>query len=346
MGDSERIRSLLQKVMRGKDLSFEDSVECAEIIVEGGCEAEIVSALLTALRMKGESSSEIAGFARVMLEKAVKPRISQDAVDTCGTGGDGSHTFNVSTACAVVLSCAGIPVAKHGNRAVSSSVGSADILEKIGVKIEVAPDEVEYELQTKGFVFLFAPLFHPAMKNVAPVRRKLGIRTIFNLLGPLTNPVEPSFQMIGVSSYEFAVRMGEAISVLRRPKNGVLVVGSSEDGEIDEVSICGETRVIEISEGKVRSEWKIFPEDFGVKRRKLETLRYLKEPVLEFLEVLEGNCREELIDFVCANAGVALMFLGKVRSLKEGFELSRELLLSGAVFSHLKRIKEHSVRNT
>lgn len=339
MSNSELIKSLLKDIVDGKDISLEDSKICAQGIIDGVVSPEVISALLVALRMKGESPQEIAGFAYKMIEKSLKPKISFEVFDTCGTGGDQAHTFNASTATAIILSSMGIPVAKHGNRAVSSSVGSADILEKIGVNINVKPEDVPKELEEKKFVFLFAPLYHPAMKNVAPIRREIGIRTIFNLLGPITNPARPQSQIIGVMSETIAEKISEAITILGSPKNALIVVGSlNENKKIDEVSICGETLFIEIKDSKVKSKYKVSPEEFGIEKSTAESIKYNGEPSREFLDVLRGKGRKELINFVCANAGAALFFKGKAKNLKEGFEKSKDFILSGKVIEHLRSL--------
>ncbi|MCS7214231.1 MAG: anthranilate phosphoribosyltransferase [Candidatus Calescibacterium sp.] len=340
MESSDRLVSLLRKVVDGGDLNLEESKTCAEIIMEGKVPPEIVSALLVALRMKGEASDEIAGFAYKMIEKALKPEISFDVVDTCGTGGDLAHTFNASTASAIVLSSMGFPIAKHGNRAVSSAVGSADILEKIGVKIDSKPDEIKSELESKNFVFLFAPLYHPAMKNVAPIRRQLGIRTIFNFLGPITNPLRPKAQLIGVMSKEVARKIAQAILVLGSPKKAFLVVGSIDGSEnkIDEVSVCGDTLFIEIDGSSIRSEFTVSPSDFGAKKVSIESLRY-KDPVSDFVDTLSGKGREELVDFVSVNVASALYLLGKVKSFSEGFEVSKNFIISQKVVPHLSKLR-------
>lgn len=339
MINSEVIKSFLKTVVDGKDISFDDSKTCAQAIIDGTVSPEVISALLVALRMKGESPQEIAGFAYKMIEKALKPKVNFEVFDTCGTGGDQSYTFNASTASALVLSSMGIPIAKHGNRAVSSFVGSADILEKIGININIKPEDVSKELEEKKFVFLFAPLYHPAMKNVAPIRKEIGIRTIFNLLGPITNPARPRSQIIGVMSEKIAEKISEAITILESPKNALVVVGSlNENSTIDEVSTCGETLFIEIKDSKIKSKYKVSPEDFGIKRAPADSIKYKEDPRREFLDVLNGKGREELINFVCVNAGSALYFFGKAKNIKDGFQICKDSIISGKVSEYLKRI--------
>lgn len=346
MGSLENFRSLLKKVVERMDLSFEEAKTCAELIIDGQIPPEMVSAFLVALRMKGETPNEIAGFAYKMIEKAVKPEVSLDVIDTCGTGGDLSHTFNASTACAVVLSSMGIPIAKHGNRAVSSAVGSADILEKIGVKIEVNPHEVQRELENKRFVFLFAPLYHPAMKKVSSVRRQLGISTIFNFLGPITNPLRPRVQIIGAMSEEVAYKIAKSILILGSPKKAFLVVGSVEGSEnkIDEVSICGDTLFIEIDGSEIRSEFVLSPSDFGARKAAIESIRY-KDLVTDFIETISGKGRQELIDFVSVNVASVLYLLGRARSFAEGFQISKDFILSGKAGLHLNKIRHTDLKS-
>ncbi len=321
-----------------KDLGYEEAKFCLELIVSGKVSTELISAFLTALHLKGETEEEIAGFAMTMREKAVKPdlRINKNLLaDTCGTGGDGLHTFNASTASAILLSAMGIPVAKHGNRAVSSKSGSADILEKVGVKIEIPPDKVGEELSRKNFVFLFAPLYHPVMKSVAPIRKELGIRTIFNLLGPLTNPAEVGNQLIGTISPDFARKIANAVRILRNPQRALIVVGEVNGKFTDEISPCGRTLAIEIKEGKL-DEFFIDPDDVGIKRVSLDEILYRGEE--EFLLTLQGKSHEALINFVCLNSAGVLYLMGKARDIKEGFEKAKSFILTGKAYDHLKSI--------
>ncbi|MEM4865614.1 MAG: anthranilate phosphoribosyltransferase, partial [Acidilobaceae archaeon] len=252
-------RAILNKLVNGERLSEEDSMSIALSIMDGEIPEVVISAILVALRIRGESVDEIVGFAKAMRMKSLKIPCSY-AIDIVGTGGDGIGTLNVSTASAVLTSIV-YPVAKHGNRAVSGKSGSADVLEFLGYRIEIEPDKAIELISKTGFVFLFAPLYHPAMKRVAPIRKTLGIRTIFNILGPLTNPAGTKRQVVGVFSKSFAPIIAEAAARLDFEK--VLVV-HGEPG-IDEASPSGLTHVYEVKRSKIEY-YTLQPEDFGVKR--------------------------------------------------------------------------------
>ncbi len=337
------LQEILKKVVEGKNLGFEEAKEAVIRLMSGEEPPEIISAFLVALRMKGETPEEIAGFAQGMREKAVRVDIGDiPAIDTCGTGGDGLNTFNASTCSAIVVSAIGVPVAKHGNKAVSSKTGSADILEKVGIPVNIPPEKAKDELVSKNFVFLFAPIYHPAMKEVAPIRRKLGIRTIFNVLGPLTNPAGVRRQIIGVFSPEYARKVAEAISTLGAEKVAV-VCGKTEKGYIDEVSPCGKTLLIEVSkEGKITEGW-ITPEELGLKKRwTVDDIRQSENPEKDFQDVISGeggDTKSPLIDFVSANAGIALWIAGKVSYPEKGVEKVKEELRSGRVKKHFEKLK-------
>jgi len=325
------IKNFLKKLVDGKSLSFDEAKKCAELIISGSISQTLTSAILIALRMKGETPEEIAGFAHAMRESAIKPEIPPDIkpIDTCGTGGDGIGTFNASTCSALILASMGIPVAKHGNRAVSSQIGSADILEKIGVKIEVKPEDVPEELRTKNFVFLFAPMYHPAMKNVAPVRRELGIRTIFNLLGPLTNPARVKRQIIGVFSPDFAEKLADAIQNFE-PEKVLVFSGEIVNGKfIDEISPCGMTFFFKI-EGRKKEKFSANAKDIlGKEIGPEEIIQSGNNPEEEFLLVLEGRAKESLIDFVSLNVGAGLFIVDKAKDIKDGYEKAKDFILSG-----------------
>jgi anthranilate phosphoribosyltransferase len=339
----KKFREIFGKVVQGKNLNFEEARFCADLIISGKAPQNLVAGLLVALRMKGETSEEIAGFAHEMRQKAVKPKISDEnikPIDTCGTGGDGLHTFNASTASAIILAAEGIKVAKHGNRAVSSKLGSADILEKLGVKINVEPEEVERELKEKNFVFLFAPKFHPAMKNVAPIRKELGIRTIFNLLGPITNPVGVKRQIIGVFSPDFAEKIAQALSLLGTEKT-LVFSGETEEGFfIDEISPSGRTFFFKLENGKIE-KFELDAREILGKKHKLEELKQSEsKPEIEFLNVLEGKEREALLDFIALNVAAGFIICDRVKDFKEGYIMAKDIIKSGKA---KKFLQEHLV---
>src|SRR5689334_4837208 len=248
-------------------------------ILSGGCTDAQIGALLVALHMKGETVEEIVGFAEAIRAAATPLRLSRDSaldvsgterdalVDTCGTGGDTSGTFNISTATAFVVAGAGVRVAKHGNRSMTSKCGSADVMEALGVRVELTPQQLVACLEQAGMAFLFAPLMHSAMKYVQPARRELKLRTVFNLLGPLTNPAKASAQVVGVYSAELVEKLAEALSMLGLHR--ALVVHRS-DG-LDEITVTGSTRIAEVREGTVRT-YEVTPEEFGIKRARIEDL--------------------------------------------------------------------------
>lgn len=310
----------LRRVVEGYSLSEEEARELATGIINGAIPDVIVSAILVALRMKGESPEEIVGFAKAMREKALRIEASH-AIDVVGTGGDGIGTLNVSTATAILTSIVH-PVAKHGNRAVSGRSGAADVLEALGYRIDVEPQQAAELLRKTGFVFLFAPRYHPAMKNVAPIRKALGIRTIFNVLGPLTNPGGTKRQVIGVFSNSFAKTVAEAV---RRLGYEHVVVVHGEPG-MDEVSPAGKTHVYEVRGDKVEY-YTVEPEDFGVSRISVERLIVSDstESAVRILRASKGLDKYAEI-FIKLNTAFALYIAHVVRDPRDGFEYADQLL--------------------
>src|SRR5579884_2939692 len=260
------IREAIIHVAAGATLNEGEAAAVMEEIMTGVATPSQMGAFLTALRLRpgGESVEEIAGMARVMRDKAVRVHldesIAEHALDTCGTGGDGSGTFNVSTAAGIVAAAAGASIAKHGNRSATSRCGSADVLEALGAKIDLGPEQVSRCVQEVGFGFMFAPTYHPAMKHVGPTRREIGIRTVFNILGPLTNPAHARYQVLGVADSSLLRKMGEVL--LRMGSEHALIV-HGEDG-IDECSLSAPTRVCEVRRGQDLREYSITPEDVGL----------------------------------------------------------------------------------
>ncbi|MCH7987942.1 MAG: anthranilate phosphoribosyltransferase [Planctomycetes bacterium] len=266
---NHEIRTALDLILDGRDLSAEEMQAAMAVIMDGRAGEAETAALLTALRIKGEAVAEIVGAARAMQERATTiPTARQALLDTCGTGGDGLQTFNISTATAFVAAAAGVPVAKHGNRSVSSSSGSADVLEALGVNIELPPEQVGRCIDELGIGFCFARLLHTAMKHVAPVRQELGFRTIFNLLGPLTNPAGAEYQLLGANTPEAAEKLAFASAELNRKK--VIVVCGA--GELDEVCLWGETILFTVSNGAVDSQ-SCKVADFGLSECRVEDLQ-------------------------------------------------------------------------
>jgi anthranilate phosphoribosyltransferase len=313
-------RALLEKIVNRASLSFDEARELAQKIMNGEVPDVIVSAILVGLRMKGESVEEIAGFASAMREAAVKIN-GGDAIDVVGTGGDGTSTINVSTATALLTSILH-PVAKHGNRAVSGRSGSADAMEALGYRIEVGPREAEELLKRTRFVFLFAPLYHPAMKRVMPIRKTLGIRTIFNILGPLINPASPRRLVVGVFAKSFAKLVAEALTILGVERAFVV---HGEPG-IDEVSPESVTHIYEVR-GRSVEYYTVDPSEFGVKPVSVKSLvaSTAEESVVRILRASKG-LDEAAATFIKVNAGLVLSLASYAKDFRDGAELAEQLL--------------------
>jgi anthranilate phosphoribosyltransferase len=308
-----------------RHLSEDEAAAAMEEVMSGEATPAQLGALLAALRIRGETVDEIAGMARVMREKALRVHYAGPLIDTCGTGGDGAGTFNVSTAAAFVAAGAGVKVAKHGNRAMSSACGSADVLEALGARIELGPDEVAACIDESNLGFMFAQAFHPAMKHAAPVRRDLGVRTVFNILGPLSNPAGAQAQVLGVPRPELVEMMAAALG--RLGSSHVLVV-HGEDGT-DELTLTGPTIVCELREG-VTQVYRIRPEDAGLEPAPRAAVRGSTpaENAATMRAVFEGR-PGPLRDIVLLNAGAALVVGGAGSSIAEGVALAAKLIDTG-----------------
>lgn len=331
------IREAIERVIQRADLSETEMEGVMGQIMEGEASPAQIASLITGLRMKGETVPEVVGAARAMRSRARKLSVpGGDCLDTCGTGGDGSFTFNISTAAALVTSGCGLAVAKHGNRSVSSSCGSADVLRELGVNIECAPELVEKCLAEVGVAFFFAPLWHPAMKFAIGPRREIGIRTVFNLLGPLTNPAGATRQLLGVYDSRWVKALAE---VLERLGSRRVMVVNSQDG-LDEISLSGITQVAELKEGEIRT-YELSPEDFGLPRFELAKIqtRSPQDNARIILGVLSGE-KGPHRDVVLVNAAAALSVGGKAGSVREGVELARASIDSGAAKEKLRKLVE------
>ena len=328
------IRESIAKLIDRNDLSCAESESVMNEIMDGTATQAQMAAFLTALRAKGETVEEITGCARVMREKAiaVQPR-RRDLVDTAGTGGDGAGTFNISTTAAFVIAGAGLGVAKHGNRAVSGQSGSADVLEALGVRLDVTPDQVAACIDEVGIGFLFAQKLHPAMKNVGPVRKELGIRTVFNILGPLTNPARTPAQIVGVYSRQLTTTMANVLHAL-----GVRAayVFHSEDG-LDELTTTGVNHVARFNNGKIYEE-ELDARTYGMPRATRADLSGgMPAQNAEITRgILSGAERGAKRDVVVLNAAAALVAGGKARDLKQGLVLSTESIDSGRAHAALE----------
>jgi anthranilate phosphoribosyltransferase len=329
---------LLRKVVEGVALGGEEAYAAMNAIMDGQVSPVRLAAFLVGLRTKGETGAEIAGFARAMREHSIKLTAPAGAIDTCGTGGDGSRTFNVSTLAALAAAGAGVPVAKHGNRSVSSSSGSADLLERLGMKVDCPPPVAQRCLDEAGFCFMFAPLYHPAMKHAMPVRKELGLRTVFNLLGPLTNPAGVRRQVMGVYSPGLVRPICEALGALGAER---AMVVHSVDG-LDEVSPAAPTRFAEWQGGTVR-EGQLRPADFDLEPVSVEALRVDSPDAAARVarEVLAGrDCPAR--QAVLANAAAALAVAGRAADFREGVRLARASLDGGKAREVLERAAEIS----
>lgn len=332
------IADALANLIESKDISFKDSSEVMTEIMEGEATSAQVGGFLTALRMKGETAEEVAGMATVMKSKSLKLEISQDVVDTCGTGGDGLSTFNISTASAFVVAGAGVKVAKHGNRAMSSKTGSADVLESLGININMSPPEIVECINQTGFGFMFAQGFHPAMKHAAGPRRELAIPTVFNILGPLTNPANAKRQVIGASDGSKGKLMAQVLVKLGSIK---AVVVHGDDG-LDEATVSGESTIWIVNSGSVE-ERKISPTEFGIPVSKLDSLRVSDsdESATMINDVLRGG-KGPARDVVLINSALALYVASDSDDIQKFIEISRESLDSGSALSVLERYKDFS----
>jgi anthranilate phosphoribosyltransferase len=320
------IREAIEKVVNRVSLSEAETIGVMNQVMTGEATPLQVASLLTALRMKGETIEEITGAARVMREKAHRVKVDSNKVlDTCGTGGDQKGTFNISTTCAFVVAAAGVKVAKHGNRAVSSQTGSADVLAALGVRVDAPRECVENCIAEIGIGFLFAPLLHEAMKYAVQPRRDIGIRTIFNLLGPLTNPAMANYQLIGLYSGEL---VGAIARVLKNLGSVCAMVVHGLEG-LDEISLCGPTQVAELRNGEV-SEYRIEPEQLGLKRCVLADLHggSAEQSAAIVRSVLQGSPGPTR-DVVLLNSGAALYVTGNAGSIKDGIRLAAECIDSG-----------------
>ncbi len=333
------IQSIVQRVEAGENLSLDEMGQTMDLVIQGRCPEEQVARLLLALRAKGETVEEVAGAAAALRKHVTPIRSSRsDILDTCGTGGDGSRTFNISTAAALVAAAAGVPVAKHGNRAVTSRSGSADVLAALGVNIEADVGRVEACLEELGICFCFAPLLHQAMKHVAPVRKRLGVPTIFNLLGPLANPAGASLQLLGVGRGEIQPLLARALGLLGT-RRAVVVHGLEG---LDEVSLSGPTRAAQVQAGGVEwFQWE--PADFGVPAQAMDGL--VVEGPEHSAEIIRGvlaGKRGAARDVVILNAAAALWVAGRAESPAACARLAAEAIDTGAAGELLARLAERT----
>ena len=326
-----------------RDLTENEAYNALNDIMKGQAIDEEVSNLLTCLAEKGESASEINGMVKVMQEQCLKvDQVAYPLLDTCGTGGAEIKTFNVSTASAFVAAAAGANVAKHGNRAMTSKSGSADFLEALGVKIDLEPNAVSECIKNTGIGFMFAQSFHPAMKYVAHIRRSLGFRTIFNLLGPLTNPAQANCRILGTGSVELAEKMATALTKMNI-RHGLVVTG--EEG-IDEISIMGTTNIFEIKNNEM-SSYSIHPSDFGFSTHDIKKVesKSPNENAEIFRNILLGQGPTEYLDFISINAGAALYTTGRASSIAQGIDIANTVIDNGDVAAKVAAFVDYTQKN-
>jgi anthranilate phosphoribosyltransferase len=329
------IKEAIETITSGYSLSFEQAARVMEEIMGGEATPAQIAAFITALRLKGETVDEIAGLASVMRARAVPVKVTQPVVDTCGMGGDNSYTFNISTASALVAAGAGLKVAKHGNRAMSSRCGSADVLEVLGVKTGLGAEAVAECLDRIGFGFMLAPIFHPSMKFAAAPRREIGIRTVFNILGPLTNPARAEFQVIGVPTVELGEKTAQALRYLGT-KHTLVVHGTSG---VDEISNTDRSLVWEVTERGVLPTYEVSPEYFGFRRVGLEELKggTAEDNARIINRILSGE-RGPKRNIVVMNTAAVLIASEKVPDLIAGARLAEEVIDSGQALEKLKAL--------
>lgn len=327
----------LKRIIEHREIFHDEMISLMQQIMSGAVSPVMIAAIITGLRVKKETIGEIAAAAQVMRELSTKVEIADtdcSLVDTCGTGGDGAHTFNISTAAAFVAAAAGVRIAKHGGRSVSSQSGSADVLEALGVNINLTPEQTVLCMNQVGFGFMFAPNYHNAMKHAAPVRKELGIRTLFNILGPLTNPAGARQQLMGVFHADL---VGIQARVLQRLGSRRVLIVHGEDG-MDEITLSGNTLVAELKDGEVQ-EYTVHPQQFGLNTADLSTISVAsvqdsRDMLLGVLNNQPGPAR----DIVQLNAGAAIYVAGKADSLAAGIARAGELLASGAAKARLNQL--------
>ncbi|RKY31899.1 MAG: anthranilate phosphoribosyltransferase [Candidatus Omnitrophota bacterium] len=330
---------IISKLIEMKNLEEKETYKMFKMILEGKISDIKTACFLTLLRVKGEQPKEITGAAKLLREKCIKLDVKKKKIaDTCGTGGDGTGTFNISTACAILSSSLGIPVAKHGNRSITSKCGSADVMEALGYKIEIPPEKSKKMLEEIDFTFLYAPIYHKAMKNVANVRKELGFRTIFNILGPLCNPCNPEIQIMGVSNYKFLKILPYVFRNLGI--NGYIFFG--EDG-IDEITLTGKTYIVEVRNDRIE-EFELYPKSIGLKMCKIEDIKggNAKENAEIIKDIMKGKEKGAKRDIVLLNTSALLMASRKVKNFEEGIEISKKAIKSGIAYKKLCQIIEYS----
>jgi anthranilate phosphoribosyltransferase len=328
------MKEYIQKLIQKQSLTTEEAEIAISKIFTQATDAQI-AAFLTAMKMKGETPAEIAGLARGMKKAAniINPKVNGTLIDTCGTGGDSTGTINVSTGAAIITAAAGVPVAKHGNYSITSKSGSADVLKELGVKIDAPPSQVEKTIENIGIGFMLAPVFHPSMKRVGQIRRDIGFRTVFNILGPLTNPANAKAQLIGVFAGALCEPIANVLNILGT-KRALVVHGSG----MDEISTTGETQIVDLNDGNI-TKYTVTPEQLGIKRAMIADIAggTPQENAKDIVDVLKGK-KGAKRDIIVVNAGAALLVSGKVQTLEAGIRMANISIDSGAAINKLKEL--------
>ncbi|MCV9888352.1 anthranilate phosphoribosyltransferase [Metabacillus halosaccharovorans] len=330
------MKELLAKCIEGNTLTERQAEDVMDLIMTGEATPSQIASLVSIMRFRGETVDELVGFTKSMKKHMSSLSYKSDVIDTCGTGGDGASTFNISTAAAIVVSSLKVKVAKHGNRAVSSKSGSADVLEKLGVNIQTSKDEALESLEERHMSFLFAPMFHSSMKHAVAPRKELGFRTVFNLLGPLSNPANAKRQVIGVFSTEYAEKMAEALKRLGA-EHVMLVTG--RDG-LDEISITTVTDIVELKNGEIK-RYVLKPEDVGLNSGIIDEIQVsnAEESALLIEQILKGEGPVSAENIVALNAGAALYVANQVPTLDMGVILAKEAIKNGSAYKQLRSLR-------
>lgn len=339
MTNLQKTIELQNRIFDKRDLTQEETNEVFSQFIRGEQEDINIAAFLVGLKMKGETPAEVAGAAQALRAQASQfSKPDYDVADSCGTGGSGKHTLNISTLVSFIAAAKGMKMVKHGNRSISSKCGSADVLERLNVKIDMAPEIARSCLDQVGVSFLFAPLYHPGVKNVMPVRNALKTRTIFNLLGPLINPANPEYQLMGVYSSDYCFAAAESLRI-SGCKSAMIVHSEG----CDEITLAGPTHIASLKDGKI-SEFEVSPSEFGLKEVPLSALfgGEPEENAKQFVSVLQGKAEDALIDTVAANAGALFYLSDNANSLKAGVDAAKEIIYSGAAFEKLLALSELS----
>lgn len=335
------IKEFLKKITEYKNLSENEAIMLINLIAEENITPAQAGAVLTALKMKGETVEELTGFAKALIRLAPEIEFTDKKyiVDSCGTGGSGTNTFNISTTAAILASACGVTIAKHSNFGYTSLCGSSNVIEALGFKLAKTPEQVVKSIKLNNIAFLHAPYFHTSTKNVVSIRKEIGIRTFFNYIGPLTNPIRPTGQVLGVANKEYAVKLSQVLLNLGCER---AMVVTGENPVIDEMNICGKTNIYKLENGKIQ-EYVLYPEDFGIKSYSLEELKggNAEENAKTVEEVLSGKSNEAKLYAVLLNTSAILWAGGKCSKLEEGIKVAKEHIENGMALKKITELRNY-----